>query len=328
MGANAVWCVLAILLAFVSAFFCMQNILTIVRYRLGSWANSTSTTINDPVKALFAWRVRNGIAILKPFGEQLLRFSRIEAAVLEMLELFEEQGYPGTLASVASLLLAGIMTSSLVVGLTAGDIVAGAAVGLCLATLLVIVLSAKRDRRNDAARDSVVEALDSLAACFGSGMTLVQTFRQVAADTDGELGRTFGRCANILDTGGSTSEALDKLKACDYAPELAFVAVALEIHHQSGGSIGQVLEAAADSAKSECSLRRSLRVQTAQARLSARVVAVMPLILVAAFSVASPGFLNPFFESLAGYALLLVAAGMQVTGIVLVRRTLSMAGAS
>ena len=90
----------------------------------------------------------------------------------------------------------------------------------------------------------------------------------------------------------------------------------------------QVLDAASDTVKGELALRRALRVQTAQAKLSARVVAVMPFILVAAFSLASPDFLSPFFSGPVGYGLLALAITMQVAGIVLVRRALSVDGVS
>ena len=90
----------------------------------------------------------------------------------------------------------------------------------------------------------------------------------------------------------------------------------------------QVLDAATDTVKGELALRRTLRVQTAQAKLSARVVVIMPFVLVAAFSLASPDFLMPFFSGPIGYALLAVAIAMQVVGIVLVRRALAVEGVS
>jgi tight adherence protein B len=128
--------------------------------------------------------------------------------------------------------------------------------------------------------------------------------------------------------GGSAEAALAELRDGAHASELAFVAVALDVQHQSGGAMRQVLDAAADTVKGELALRRSLRVQTAQAKLSARVVVIMPFVLVAAFSLASPDFLSPFFASPAGYALLALALIMQAAGIVLVRRALSVDGVS
>ncbi len=76
----------------------------------------------------------------------------------------------------------------------------------------------------------------------------------------------------------------------------------------------QVLDAARDSVEGELSLRRALKVQTAQAKLSAQVVSVMPFALVAVFSLVSEDFLAPFFASASGWALLALALGMQAAG--------------
>lgn len=83
---------------------------------------------------------------------------------------------------------------------------------------------------------------------------------------------------------------------------------------------------ARESVESEIDLARSLKVQTAQAQLSARIVTAMPFVLIALFSLMSPGFLSPFFESMAGMALLAAALVMQVAGVVLVHRMLDAGG--
>ena len=84
----------------------------------------------------------------------------------------------------------------------------------------------------------------------------------------------------------------------------------------------RVLDAARETVEGELELTRSLRVQTAQAKLSARIVSVMPIVLVALFSLVSKDFLGPFFSSFAGMALLCIAIAMQVAGIVSVRHML------
>lgn len=113
------------------------------------------------------------------------------------------------------------------------------------------------------------------------------------------------------------------LQSNSQVPELSFIAVALDIQHQSGGSLAPVLESAKDSIESELDLMRSLRVQTAQAKLSASIVTIMPFVLVAFFSLMSPGFLAPFFASPIGIVLLAIALVMQVTGVLTVRHMLA-----
>jgi tight adherence protein B len=84
----------------------------------------------------------------------------------------------------------------------------------------------------------------------------------------------------------------------------------------------EVLDAAADSMLASFDLSRSLEVQTAQARMSARVVSILPIALVLVLSVAMEGYLATFFSSPAGFMLLLCAVGMQVAGIAIIRRIL------
>ena len=84
----------------------------------------------------------------------------------------------------------------------------------------------------------------------------------------------------------------------------------------------RILEAARQSVSDELELKRTLRTQTAQAKLSAQIVTVMPFALLAVFSLLSPGFLTPFSESPMGIALLAAALGMQAIGVSIVRKLL------
>lgn len=88
----------------------------------------------------------------------------------------------------------------------------------------------------------------------------------------------------------------------------------------------RILESSTHAIKSDLALKRSLKTQTAQAKLSAQVITLMPFGLLAIFSLVSPGFLDPFFESFGGIALFGAAVVMQVAGVVLVRRMLNYEG--
>lgn len=320
--------VLLISIALAGAFGCASAAIRVgalsLRRRRAVIAGQTGEL--SPVAGFAMWRLRNGFRPLIRPARALMRIDRIEFIAREAADALGARGIATTapaLVSVAIVILAG---AGIAIGLIAGSVIAAAAVCLCLIAVGVMSLGNAHDKRAEAARDAVPEALESMSACFGSGFTLLQTMKQVAHDVDGPLGESFSRSAHILETGGGAGEALEALRSGDTAAELAFVAVALDVQHETGGAMRQVLDAAADTVKGELALRRSLRVQTAQAKLSARVVAVMPLILVAAFSLISPDFLSPFFESAFGYVLLGIAIAMQVAGVVLVRRALSVDG--
>lgn len=275
---------------------------------------------------LAAWRLRNGYRMLKKPASVLMRIGRVDAFMQDAVDMLRRRGFTTTGEALLSIIFFAVPIGMLAIGAISSSVLAAFVVALCLVVAAIMAVGSSRDKRAEAARDAVPEALESMSACFGSGFTLLQTMQQVAHDVDGPLSEVFGRSAHILETGGGASEALSELRRGDYASELAFVAVALDVQHESGGAMRQVLDAAADTVKGELALRRSLRVQTAQAKLSARVVAIMPFVLVAAFSLISPDYLLPFFQSAFGYALLGAAVAMQAAGIFLVRRALSVDG--
>lgn len=268
--------------------------------------------------------LRNGVAATAAPTGVLLGDRRIAGLIREGVLICAGRGYATAPQQLLSAILATMAASAVAAGALTLSPVAALAVPACIAVLLAMAARTSRDSRFEHIQESVPEILRSIDVCLQSGFTLLQTFEQVQKEAKGPLKRAFVQASNLLEAGRPASEALATLRDATSIPELSFVAVALQVQHEAGGSMRQVLEAARDTVESELELRRSLRVHTAQAKLSARIVGVMPIVLVALFSVISEGFLAPFFESPMGIALLTVAVVMQVAGIVVVRRMLSM----
>jgi tight adherence protein B len=193
---------------------------------------------------------------------------------------------------------------------------------VCVLIGLGIAAHQSRERHVEEMRESVPDMLHAMSACFHVGYSLLQTFKHLASEIQGPLGKLFEKAASDLETGRTATEALQRMRENSALPELAFVTAALEIQHQTGGSMQKIIDSACESIEGELALRRSLRVQTAQARLSMRVVTIMPFVLIAVFSLVSPGFLSPFFSSPLGVAVFCVAMGMQLAGVLIVRRML------
>lgn len=270
-----------------------------------------------------AWHLRNGIAWAKPLAQALVRSERIAGLAREAAMVVRARGYATTEESLLSLFVVGVALLAVVAAVVSGSVVGGVAVAACAVAVCGARLKGLEDRRRDGMRDAVPDALRSMGVCFQSGLSLLQTLQQAAREARGPLQVLFQRAAYRLECGQSAPEALAVLREGAAVPELAFVAVALDVQHEAGGSLGQVLDAARDTVEGEIELRRSLRVQTAQAKLSARIVSVMPFALIAVFSLVSEDFLAPFFSSVVGLALLGLALGMQAAGVLAVRRMLA-----
>jgi len=224
--------------------------------------------------------------------------------------------------AVAETLVALSVLCALLIYLLTSQIVLGLA-GLTLPLFLVHfkVQKTQRARRN-LLREQLPDALRGLGMCFMAGLSLEQAFDQTAQECREPLRRELQRTVHDLHTGSTIRESLDSLDIRLAMDEMRFVSVALEIQHRTGGSMREVLDSAADSLLASFDLSRSLEVQTAQARMSARIVSIMPVALVVVLSIAMEGYLASFFSSPAGLALLLCAIGMQVAGILVIRKIL------
>lgn len=318
-------CLMAVAFAFAFLFAAVYSGASSVTRRSAALAAQGEAV---GVAGLLKWRLRNGFIILKPLVKRLLEIRLAYGIADEAVIACASRGVQTTAGSILSVALVALAVVTALVAFATGSVLGAVAVCVCLVAVAHVLSGSARDKRREAVREAVPGALESMGTCFGSGFTLLQTFNQVAKDAPGYLGETFERSAHVLETGGSAQRALDELRQGTCAGDLAFISIALEVQHESGGSMRQVLESASDSVKGELSLRRSLRVQTAQAKLSARIVVVMPFILVALFSLVSPDFLAPFFSSTLGYALLALAILMQAAGVFLVNRALSVDGVS
>ena len=307
---------LSVGLAFASAALLASGVRSAVPRRRD--AADMACGADAPRAGRLAWRLRNGFAVASPIAERLLASARVRRFACGAVQLLAERRYVTTERALLSCMVAACVVLGAVAFAATGSAVGAVAIVACALAGAAGLARAAADRRGDSVRDAVPDVLRSMGTCFDAGLSLQQTLAQVAREADGPLRSLFAHGAHVLDTGGSATEALGGLRQGSGASELAFVAVALDVQHQTGGSMRQVLDAARDSVEG----------QTAQAKLSAQVVSVMPFALVAVFSLVSEDFLSPFFASPAGWALLGLALGMQAAGVGMVRRVLAAGAAS
>ncbi|WP_172136900.1 type II secretion system F family protein [Adlercreutzia sp. ZJ473] len=317
MGAASFWAVTAALLALAAG--CLAGA---AAWRAAlRWRLSASALASSSRERAFLILCK-GCAPLRPVARRLLRVPAVAEASRGAASLAGARGYVAGAEELLSSALGMLVCASAAAWALSGSAACGAAVGCCAVGGVVAALRSAADKRSLSMREEVPEALRCMGVCFRSGLSLLQTLQQTSHEVKGPLGDLFAAAARRVEMGAPTSEALEALRDGHRVPELAFVAVALDVQHQSGGSVAPVLEAARESVEGELELMRSLRVQTAQAKLSARIVTLMPFVLVALFSLASSDFLAPFFSSFVGVALLGVALAMQAAGVLIVRRML------
>jgi tight adherence protein B len=172
--------------------------------------------------------------------------------------------------------------------------------------------------------EQLPDAMHGLGICALSGLTLAQAFERTAEGLRPPLSDEFAQVAFDLQAGKDTDAALEALSRRVPLSEMAYLVVALSVQKRTGGSLKTLLDRSAQATAAASDLRRTLRVQTAQARLSAWIVTLMPLAILAIISCASPGYLSAFFGSSLGCLLFFSALIMEAVGVCLIRHILGL----
>ena len=310
-------------IAFVAAFFCAfagvwWMLAHVERIRRQSKVQAAVGGNAAYLKRVLA----NGYPQLRAISDVMLEWTVMANWADQVCWWLGEKGFDAKPCCLLELCLAAGGSGGLATWVFLGSALPGVACAVSTFAILVVLASRLRTQRREGMREEVPDVLHAMSACFKAGFSLQQTFHHLAKEVRGPLRDCFSRAASSLDLGYPTETVLDTLRRDADVPEMAFVCVALEVQHQAGGSMQHILNSAKETVATELSLHRSLRVQTAQAKLSAQIVTVMPFVLVALISMMSQDFLAPFFSSFTGVMMLLVALGMQVAGIAMARRML------
>lgn len=189
----------------------------------------------------------------------------------------------------------GALIFAVLIGGITGSIAVGSVLGVAAGAAAVIgYLRLRAARRTHEERRRVAsampEAFAALSIALGSGHTLAQGMRFVGSHAEEPVRGEFLRVACAIECGIPASEALDDLLIRLPAPGLGLVSLALKISQRTGAPLRELLAEAADMANERIALARQLEVKTSQARMSARLVAWMPVAMACALAVVSADF--------------------------------------
>lgn len=216
----------------------------------------------------------------------------------------------GTLVSAAAGLLVGGPVLALLLA-------AGVPIG---AKLLVRVRAA---RRQAAFADQLDDSLQLMASSLRAGHSLLRAVDAVSQDAAAPTSVEFARIVNETRVGRDLNDALDEVARRMGSDDFTWVAQAIAIHREVGGNLAEVLDAVGNTIRERNAIRRQVKALSAEGKLSAVVLMALPFGVIGFISMANPGYLATFTESLLGYGLLGVAAVMLVVGGLWLKKTVA-----
>lgn len=284
----------------------------------GAGAGAAACT-RDPAGALLAVAHRVGSGIWE-LG--VLPASWADDLRAEVAELAAKRGLPASGIDRGTAL--GAVATACVLSALALFFVSQALPALLLGALApVVALAIARVRRRTRGRreleEALPEAFGALSVSLGSGYSLPQAMLYVGQRSPEPLRSAFTRVSFSVDCGIPAVEALDAMLAGLRAPGLDLVVLALKVSQRTGAPLNDLLAQATRLVGERIELRRRLEVKTSQARMSARMVACMPVAMTGLLSLLSSDF-RAGLATASGAGSVAVALVLNVAAWIAIRR--------
>jgi len=203
-----------------------------------------------------------------------------------------------------------------------GDPALALGFGATLALLPVIYIRIKRNRRLKRFVQQLPFALDLMKSSLEAGHSLLRGLQVVVAEFQDPIATEFRSVIEQTRLGLPLPRAMEEMLKRVPDDDLRLLIVAVRVQSEVGSSLAIIIERLAEIVRIRQRLGQQIRSLTAQARMSGWVVAALPVIILAAFSVIQPSYTHTLFYEPEGQRLLKIAATLDLLAFLTIRKLL------
>ncbi len=169
-------------------------------------------------------------------------------------------------------------------------------------------------RRRAKFSEQLDETLQLLAGGLRAGHSLLRAIDAVAGEAEAPTTEEFSRIINETRLGRDLGEALDEAASRMRSEDFSWVAQAIAIHREVGGNLADVLDQVGQTIRERSQIRGQVKALSAEGKISALVLMLLPLVITVALMLMSPGYMNPMVQTPLGLAMIGVAALLFTAG--------------
>jgi len=196
--------------------------------------------------------------------------------------------------------------------------VALSAAAATIAPLLILKrLTGKRERMFYA---QLPDTLSHLSGALKAGYSFLQAVDMVVEETLPPMSTELSRVITETRLGLPVETALDNMAARMNCMDFNWTVMAVKIQREVGGNLAEILEVLGGTIRERDRVQRQIKVLTAEGRLSAAILFLLPVVVAVLLFLINPGYLSELYTRIAGIALLTLAAGLMVAGGVWLRK--------
>lgn len=312
-----------VLMVFIAAFMLVHSL------AIRSVDQKTAKRIRNRMKAIAEQQKDSiGATLLKdkylselPFLDRLLR--RLPG-IPALQQIIEQSGRTKLTVSrflFLSLSLMGL--SGLIVWFFRHDSPSALIIGLLAGALPFFVIRRERNRRLERFEEQLPEALDIIVRALRSGYPFNETLRAVADEMDDPLRSEFAATFTDINYGMDVRIAFLNLLERAPSSNLLSAVTAVLIQRETGGNLAEILQKISALIRARFKFDRRVRTLSAEARLSAWILSMLPFVTAVAIQFTTPSYLPMLIQDPQGPKVITVAFVLMMLGLLWFRRLIA-----
>ena len=241
------------------------------------------------------------------FGEKL--DAQLEAAGISL------RSGEFVVATVGAGLVAAVVAAAML-----QNVLLAAVLGVVGALVPTVLLRTALSRRADKMREQLPDVLTIMASSLRAGHSFLQALDTTAREIQAPANVEFKRLVSEIRLGRPAEDALEALADRVGSPDFRWAVLAVNIQREVGGNLAEILDNVSDTLRERAMMRRQIRVLTAEGRLSAWVLAILPFAIALYMFAVNPKYISLLFTKQVGLVMLGVGGVLMVLGILWMRK--------
>lgn len=184
----------------------------------------------------------------------------------------------------------------------------------------MLLVKVRIQRRRTAFATQLDGTLQLMASSLRAGYSMMQSLASVAKQSEEPTSSELGRVVNESRVGRPVVESLEDAAGRMASDDFLWAVQAIAINREVGGSLAEVLDGVAGTIRERGQIRRHVAALSAEGRLSAIILMVLPLIVGGFLVAINPTYMLPLVQTGIGIALLVLCGILFLVGGIWISR--------
>ena len=265
--------------------------------------------------ALLAWfAAQTGAGALSRYRSDFTERTRFQAQefflFVDPRQLFA--------VNIAIMLLGAVLA-----WIATGSLVIAVPVFFALALLPRLLYAGMRSRRRQKFEQQLPDALMMLSGGLRAGVGLNAAMQQLVSESHAPLAQEFMLMLREQRLGVTLEQSLNNLARRMPTQTTVLVVSAMRIASDTGGGLAETLERTAHTIRSRLQMEGKIAALTAQGKLQAWVVSLLPVLLMLVLDHMEPEAMHYLWHTRLGWATLIGIALLESMGVYVIRRIIA-----